>query len=137
MRNSILIVDDSEDTLELFQSTLEEQGFTVTTAKDPNDALELLKQHNFSLMLLDINMPSMNGFEMLAEMNKRELGQDTPVMLVSAVDNLADLKVPKNVIDTLKKPFFYPELIHKIKKVHGFQAEPKPAVGDRHITAEA
>lgn len=133
MRNSILIVDDSEDTLELFQSTLEEQGFTVMTAKDPNQALEMLKQHNFSLMLLDINMPTMTGFEMLAEMNKRELGQDTPVMLVSAVDNLADLKVPSNVIDTLKKPFFYPELIHKIKKVHGFQAEPKPAVGDRHI----
>lgn len=136
MRNSILIVDDSEDTLELFQSTLEEQGFTVTTAKDPIQALELLKEHKFSLMLLDINMPTMNGFEMLAEMNKRELGQDTPVMLVSAVDNLSDLKVPRNVIDTLKKPFFYPELIHKIKKVHGFQAEPKPAVGDRHITAE-
>jgi CheY-like chemotaxis protein len=124
MRNSILIVDDSEDTLELFQSTLEEQGFTVITAKDPHEALELLKKHNFSLMLLDIKMPSMTGFEMLAEMKKRELGKDTPVMLVSAVDNLGDLKIPSNVIDTLKKPFFYPELIYKIKKVHGFNAEP-------------
>ena len=128
MRNSILIVDDSEDTLELFQSTLEEQGFTVMPAKDAQEALELLRKHNFSLMLLDINMPSMTGFEMLAEMNKRELGKDTPVMLVSAVDNLGDLKIPSNVIDTLKKPFFYPELIHKIKKVHGFHAEPNPNV---------
>ncbi len=127
MRNSILIVDDSEDTLELFQSTLEEQGFTVMAAKDAYEALDLLKQHKFSLMLLDINMPSMTGFEMLAEMKKRELGQDTPVMLVSAVDNLGDLKIPRNVIDTLKKPFFYPELIHKIKQVHGFKSDPAPA----------
>jgi CheY-like chemotaxis protein len=130
MRNSILIVDDSEDTLELFQTTLEEQGFTVMTAKDAHEALDLLKNHNFSLMLLDIKMPSMTGFEMLAEMKKRELGKDTPVMLVSAVDNLGDLKIPSNVIDTLKKPFFYPELIHKIKKVHGFNADsPRPVRG--------
>jgi len=123
MRNSILIVDDSEDTLEVFQSTLEEEGFAVMAAKDAQEALELLKTHNFSLMLLDINMPGMTGLQLLDEMKHMNVGQGVPVMLVSAVDNLGSMKVPPNVIDTLKKPFFYPELIHKLKSVHGFNAK--------------
>jgi two-component system sensor histidine kinase ChiS len=126
MRNSILIVDDSEDTLEVFQSTLEEEGFTVMTAKNGEEALDLLKDHEFSLMLLDINMPGMTGLQMLDEMKMRGLGQGVPIMLVSAVDNLGSMKVPPNVIDTLKKPFFYPELIHKLKSVHGFNAKRRP-----------
>jgi len=126
MRNSILIVDDSEDTLEVFQSTLEEEGFTVMAAKSGDEALEILKDHEFSLMLLDINMPGMNGMQLLDEMKMRRLGQGTPVMLVSAVDNLGSMKVPPNVIDTLKKPFFYPELIHKLKSVHGFNSKRSP-----------
>lgn len=123
MRNSILIVDDSEDTLEVFQSTLEEEGFTVMAAQDGKQALDILKDHEFSIILLDIRMPDMTGLEMLDEMKRRRLGEGTPVMLVSAVDNLGDLKVPPNVIDTLKKPFFYPELIHKLKQVHGFKPD--------------
>ena len=123
MRNSILIVDDSEDTLEVFQSTLEEEGFAVMAAKDAQEALELLRTHDFSLMLLDINMPGMTGLQLLEEMRRLGLGQGVPVMLVSAVDNLGSLNLPSNVIDTLKKPFFYPELIHKLKSVHGFSAK--------------
>ena len=119
MRKSILIVDDSEDTLEVFQSTLEEEGFLVMAAKNGNEALNILKDHNFSVILLDINMPGMNGLQLLEEMKSRNLGQDVPVMLVSAVDNLDSMKVAHNVIDTLKKPFFYPELVHKLKSVHG------------------
>lgn len=132
MHNSILIVDDSEDTLEVFQSTLEEEGFAVMPAKDGQTALELLRTHDFSLMLLDINMPEMTGLQLLDEMKREGLGKDMPVMLVSAVDNLGSMQVPENVIDTLKKPFFYPELIHKLKSVHGFNAKrdyhPNPEV---------
>lgn len=120
MRNSILIVDDSEDTLEVFQSTLEEEGFLVMAAKNGNEALAILRDHDFYIILLDINMPGMTGLQLLDEMKARNLGQGVPVMLVSAVDNLDSMKVSSNVIDTLKKPFFYPELVHKLKSVHGF-----------------
>ena len=129
MRNSILIVDDSEDTLEVFQSTLEEEGFVVMAAKNAEEALDFLRTHDqFSIMLLDINMPGMTGLQLLEEMKKLNLGQKTPVMLVSAVDNLGSMNVPSNVIDTLKKPFFYPELVHKLKSVHGFKAARDPEV---------
>lgn len=120
MHKPILIVDDSEDTLEVFQSTLEEEGYSVMTAKDAAEALALLKTHSFSLVLLDINMPGLNGLEMLEEMRRLDIAPETPVMLVSAVDNLGSLTLPSQVIDTLKKPFFYPELVHKLKSIQNF-----------------
>jgi two-component system, NtrC family, response regulator HydG len=125
MRKVILIVDDSEDTRELFQATLEAEGFAVVGAKDGAHALDLLRQFpdKFSLILLDIAMPGMTGLEVLENMSKQGLGTGIPVMLVSAVDNLGQLSVPESVIDTLKKPFFYPELIYKIKHVHRLTPE--------------
>lgn len=115
----ILIVDDSEDTREMFKSTLEEEGFVVTEAADGMQGLELLRSQNFSLILLDLVMPKVNGEQMLQEMQRLGLAIDTPLMLVTADPNVGSLKVPSNVVGYLKKPFFYPELVHKIKKFFG------------------
>jgi CheY-like chemotaxis protein len=129
MAKSILVVEDSEDTQELFKATLEEEGFVVTEAKDGEQALELLRRRNdFSLIMLDISLPGMSGLDLLEQMHQQRIGEGIPVMLVSASSNMGQLKLPPNVIDTLKKPFFYPELIYKIKQVHGIHAEPKPAI---------
>lgn len=120
MRKPIMIVDDSEDTRDLFKSALEAEGFSVVGAKDGPQALDFLRKNNdYALILLDIAMPGMSGVELLEEMEKEGLGNDIPVMLVSAVDNLKSIRAPGNVIDTLKKPFFYPELIFKIKQQQG------------------
>jgi two-component system response regulator AtoC len=117
MKTSILIVDDSEDTRELFKATLEAEGFAVMSAKDGPAALETLRMHgDFSLMLLDLRMPGMSGFQVLQVMEQERIGTKTPVMVVSAVDDMPKMNWPKQVIDTLKKPFFYPELIFKIKQ---------------------
>lgn len=119
MRRPIMIVDDSEDTRELFTAALEAEGFSVVGAKNGEEALDLLEQRSdFSLILLDISMPGMSGVQVLEEMEKRGIGRGIPVMLVSAVDNLRSIQAPGNVIDTLKKPFFYPELIFKIREEH-------------------
>jgi CheY-like chemotaxis protein len=122
MRKPIMIVDDSEDTRELFTAALEAEGFSVVGAKNGEEALELLSgPTEYSLILLDLSMPGMSGIQMLEEMQKRGVGTDVPVMLVSAADNLRSIQAPGNVIDTLKKPFFYPELIFKIRQEHGVQ----------------
>lgn len=124
MKNSILIVDDSEDTRELFKATLEAEGFEVFEAKDGQHALDLLKSNqHFSLMLLDLSMPNMTGHELLEVIQQQGIRKSMPIMLVSAAGNLDKMILPENVIDTLKKPFFYPELIFKIKEVHGLQPE--------------
>ncbi|MGE3681317.1 MAG: response regulator [Bdellovibrionales bacterium] len=119
MHKRILIVDDSEDTRELLTATLECEGFVVLSASNGDEALELLsKDAEFSLVLLDLSMPSMTGLELLSEMQKRGVATEVPIMLVSAATNLEKIPVPPNVIDHLKKPFFYPELIFKIKERH-------------------
>jgi CheY-like chemotaxis protein len=124
MSKSILIVDDSEDTRELFKSTLEAEGYRVAQAASGLLALEVLAtKQRFSLILLDISMPDMSGLQLLKEMKRQNLGSGVPVMLVSALDNLADIPRPANVIDVLKKPFFYPELIYKIKQVPGLKRQ--------------
>lgn len=121
MRRPIMIVDDSEDTRELFTAALEAEGFSVVGARDGEEALQLLSDRSdFSLILMDISMPGLSGVQVLEEMEKRGIGRGIPVMLVSAVDNLGDIQATGNVIDTLKKPFFYPELIFKIREEHRF-----------------
>ena len=130
MKYRILIVDDSEDTRELFKATMDAEGFIVREAKDGPMALELLANEHFSIMLLDLRMPNMSGMEVLKEMNRRQLGQGLPVILVSAVNDLRDLEVPKNVVDTLQKPFFYPELVFKIKNLLGISPPPRPLPPD-------
>ncbi len=122
MRKPILIVDDSEDTREMFQATLQAEGFPVMCAKDGEEALQILRKHQFSLMLLDIRMPRMSGEEVLKEIERLNLAPDLPVILVSAVDHVGKLAMLPQVIDTLKKPFFYPELIYKIKTREKMQA---------------
>ncbi len=124
MPRSILIIDDSSDTRELFAATLEFEGFAVETAKDGEDALRILrKSTNFSLILLDLKMPIMSGIELLETMNREQIGSNIPVILISGVENLASLSLPKNVVDRLKKPFFYPELLYKIRKLHSDQSD--------------
>jgi DNA-binding response OmpR family regulator len=118
--NCILIVDDSEDTRELFTATLEAEHFEVVSCEDGEQALKILRQRDdFALMLLDLSMPNMSGMEMLEEMRRLKLGVGIPVMLVSAFRDFGPIEVPYNVIGTLKKPFFFPELIFKIRKIVG------------------
>lgn len=106
----------------MFQATLQAEGFPVMCAKDGEEALQILRKHQFSLMLLDIRMPRMSGEEVLKEIERLNLAPDLPVILVSAVDHVGKLAMLPQVIDTLKKPFFYPELIYKIKTREKMQA---------------
>ncbi|HMN67157.1 MAG TPA: response regulator [Bdellovibrionales bacterium] len=125
-QHTIMIVDDSDDTREIFQATLETEGYKVLGAKDGLEALDMLEDHkDISLVLLDLAMPGMTGIELLEAMQQRNLAQNVPIIFVSAANNLEQIARPANVVDVLKKPFFYPELIHKIKVKHGFKANKK------------
>ena len=128
MRKPILIVDDSEDTREMFKAALEVEGYPVKMARDGQEALALLEKHEFSLMLLDIRMPNMSGEEVIHEMRARKLAGSLRILLVSAVDDVGDLRYLPQVIDTLKKPFFYPELLYKIKQLEKDTHPPEPSL---------
>src|SRR5438874_12803229 len=76
----ILIVDDEEPMRRLIATNLKASGYRITTAPDGNEALQLLDEHQFDLLLLDIYMPGPNGFEVLAKVRSYA---STPILMVS------------------------------------------------------
>lgn len=80
----ILIVDDSHTTRILQKNILSNYGYNVSTATNPIKALEKLKQNKFDLVISDVQMPEMNGFEFIAQMRKMPVYEQTPVIVVSS-----------------------------------------------------
>src|SRR5262247_487596 len=105
---ALLIVDDIEDNRFALSRRLARQGYlNVTTAADGRQALELLKSKPFDLVLLDIMMPNVNGYEVLAEMKANERLRHIPVIMISAVDEIDSVIrcIELGAEDYLPKPF--------------------------------
>ena len=86
---ALLVVDDIEDNRFALTRRLARQGYlNVTTAADGRQALALLHSKSFDLVLLDIMMPNVNGYEVLAEMKGNEDLRHIPVIMISAVDEI-------------------------------------------------
>ena len=95
MENSkqiILVADDEVDLLELSVMALTAKGFEVLQAKNGKEVLEWLsrKSSEIKLILLDIVMPEMDGFEVLEEMRKKQAYKNIPVIICSNLDSAAD-----------------------------------------------
>lgn len=103
----ILIVDDNEMNRDMLARRLERQGYRTVMAEDGVQALEMLPQHPFDLVLLDIMMPRMNGYEVLQRMKDDARARHIPVIMISAVDDLDSVVkcVEMGADDYLFKPF--------------------------------
>ena len=86
---SVLIVEDNADMLDFLKRNFEE-NYNVSTAVDGKEALELLKQRSFDLVLSDIMMPRLDGFELLLAVRKDEMTEHIPFVLLSARDSMDD-----------------------------------------------
>ena len=80
----ILIVEDEKDVNQLLATTLREKGYQITSAYDGIEGMNLLRQENFDLLLLDLMLPYKSGDEILREL--REAHNDIPVIVISAKD---------------------------------------------------
>src|SRR4030043_323662 len=85
---SILVVDDNEINRDLLSRYLERQGHTVQAADNGRQALELIATGAFDLVLLDIMMPELNGYEVLQHLKHSETWRDLPVIMISALDEI-------------------------------------------------
>ena len=113
MTNNILIVDDDLDIREMLENYFSRDGYEIDCARDGEEGLEIAKKKNFSLILLDIMMPKMDGYTMLAKL--REFS-DTPVILLTAKGEQID-KIKgftKGCDDYVVKPFDFTELSLRI-----------------------
>src|SRR5437588_1728027 len=81
---NILVVDDLPDNLLVMRSVLEELGQNVLTARSGEEALRRVLEHEFAVILLDVNMPGMDGFETAALIRRRKKSAHTPIIFITA-----------------------------------------------------
>ncbi len=112
---NILIVDDDKNTRKLFKAVLEAEGYNAYTAEDGEQAFEILEKEHIDLLILDIMMPKMDGYEVTKTI--REMEDNLPILMVSAKQLPEDRK--KGFIvgtdDYLIKPVDEEEMLLRIK----------------------
>ncbi len=103
----ILVVDDNEMNRDMLSRRLERQGYRSLLAEDGVQAVELLAAHRFDLVLLDIMMPRLNGYQVLEHIKQDAVLRHIPVIMISAVDDLDSVVkcVEMGAEDYLFKPF--------------------------------
>jgi sigma-B regulation protein RsbU (phosphoserine phosphatase) len=102
----ILIVDDNEDNLNLLSRQIERQGYLAFTASDGNKAIELISKNQYDLILLDIMMPIMDGYQVLRWLRSSPWHQ-VPVIVISSLDDISSIAkcIEMGAEDYLHKPF--------------------------------
>jgi two-component system, OmpR family, alkaline phosphatase synthesis response regulator PhoP len=117
--SSILIVDDNSQNAELLQAYLEGLNCTSHVAVDGVDALEKVAQLHPDLILLDIMMPRMSGFEVCRRLKADPKYRDIPIIMVTALNELGDIErgVESGTDDFLSKPINKLELVTRVKSL--------------------
>jgi CheY-like chemotaxis protein len=114
----ILIVDDSEDTREMMAKLLELEAFTVITAKDGYAGLSVTADEHPDLIITDINMPNMNGIEMIRQMRKLPNIGGIPIMAITAYGNgVAQEALDAGADSATTKPIQFGALIAEIREL--------------------
>ena len=118
MANSrILVVDDDPALLQTISIVLREQGYDVTTAEDGTRMLEALEQREPDLLLLDVLMPHLDGFQLLERLKSDERYADLPVLMVSSLpaEEATVRTLGLGAADYIRKPFRVRELLARIQ----------------------
>jgi DNA-binding NtrC family response regulator len=116
-KNSILVVDDTPDTVELLQRNLESQGYQVLTAPDANEAIKILETTAIDLVITDLKMPGASGIDLIRHI--RENFRDIEVMMITGYPTIesAVKAVKAGAEEYLTKPFTDIELFSAVKQV--------------------
>ncbi len=116
-RKRILVVDDEIYIVHILEFTLTMEGYDVVTAADGDEALRKVEQDRPDLLVLDIMMPRMDGYEVCRRLREQEETSDLPVILLSAkgrpIDRETGMEVGAN--DYIVKPFSPRRLLEKIR----------------------
>jgi two-component system phosphate regulon response regulator PhoB len=116
-KNSVLIVEDDNDILQLLSYNIQTSGFDVLTSRDGVEALDLARRNLPGLILLDLLLPSMDGFEVCRELRSSRETRSVPIIMLTArgeeVDRIVGLELGAD--DYIVKPFSIRELILRIR----------------------
>jgi len=119
MKKRILIVDDSPSVRKLVEFTLKSKGFQVTPAEDGLQALELIGKEQFDAIILDINMPRMDGLKFLEKMRPADAYVSTPVIVLTTegLEEDRDRAMELGATAYMVKPFKPTQLLGFVDKM--------------------
>lgn len=114
---NILIVDDIVDNIQIAMNILKEENYSLTFALSGNEALSLMEKSDFDMILLDILMPQLDGFETCIEIKKKTKYKDVPVIFLTAKTDIDSISHAFEVgaVDYVSKPFHAEELLSRVK----------------------
>ncbi|HQV95697.1 MAG TPA: response regulator [Anaerolineales bacterium] len=117
---SILCIEDEAEMIDLMRLILGRRGYDVRGAISGMEGLKMIREHSPDLILLDLMMPEMDGWEVYQQIKADEKMKETPVIVVTAkaqsIDRVLGLHIAK-VDDYIAKPFSPQELLNSVEKV--------------------
>jgi len=118
MAVKILVVDDEPGVRGFLRDLLAEEGYEVVLASDGEEALGLAELENPEVILLDINMPGIDGIEVCKRLKAREETRYIPIIIITALDDRGFLAYLEGADDFVTKPFNSMELTFRIRSMH-------------------
>lgn len=120
--NRVVCIEDEPEMIDLVRLILERKGFSVIGANGGIEGLEIVRREKPDLVLLDLMMPDMDGWEVYQQMKADEYLREIPVVVVTAkaqsIDKVLGLHIAK-VDDYITKPFGPQELLESVEKILG------------------
>jgi two-component system, OmpR family, alkaline phosphatase synthesis response regulator PhoP len=119
MTKTVLVVDDEKDIRDLIAYNLSKEGFAVLTAGDGNEALQKLADHKVAVVVLDIMMPGMDGFEVCRRIRAKETIANLPIIFLTARSGEADqiIGLELGADDYIQKPVSPRVLVARVKSI--------------------
>lgn len=116
-KSKILLLEDDINLSETIEEFLEDEGYEVVCVYDGDSADEKIYEEKFDLLLLDVNVPGLNGFELLKKI--REEGDETPAIYITSLNSTDDLSdgYESGCDDYIRKPFELKELLLRVQSI--------------------
>lgn len=118
MKN-ILLVDDDEIIQKVLQKVLQQNGYNVVVGSDGNEGLEKLQTTTFDLIITDIMMPYLNGFEFIQEVKKHSNSSGAKIIVISSITHESSIKDNLNlgVDQYIPKPIVIDQFLSQVKQI--------------------
>lgn len=119
MSARILVIEDDPLIQNLERLRLEGEQYEVLTTADPEEGLQIAARGGVDLVVLDLMLPKMDGFEVISRLREQDLSEDVPVIVVSGRDERQDRirGLSLGAVEFIGKPFRVQELLSKVKEV--------------------